>query len=111
MLYLTTNAEFVSRDVKFTEHVFPFHASSASKYIQPIPANVTLPSPTSAHDDVFINDVDDTSDFSTVTPMSTPNSTPMSSPSPPPVRRTTREVKKPVWMDDYVVNSASSNLV
>lgn len=114
LLDLTTNTEFVSRDVKFTEHVFPFHDFSASKYIQPIPATVTLPNPTNTVYDEFVTVDESQSDTYTspsFTPPATPMSTPVTSPSPPPVRRTTREHKQPIWLENYVVNTATTNLV
>ncbi|GJZ50579.1 cysteine-rich receptor-like protein kinase 8 [Tanacetum coccineum] len=49
---LLTHSCFVSRDVQFHEHIFPFADSSASKFLHPIP--VTMPSPKPVYDDPVI---------------------------------------------------------
>jgi len=40
LLDLTTNKVFVSRDVKFEEHIFPFHNNSHQAYMQPTPISM-----------------------------------------------------------------------
>ncbi|GJW63069.1 retrovirus-related pol polyprotein from transposon TNT 1-94 [Tanacetum coccineum] len=50
---LLTHSCFVSRDVQFHEHIFPFADSSASKFLHPTP--VTMPSSKLVYDDLVIS--------------------------------------------------------
>ena len=117
LLDLTTNTEFVSRDVKFTEHVFPFNSSSSDQYMHPTPVSLPhQPQPVPNYDDIYL---ESTEQFQTPfhstpnptlesTPAQTPEHTP--APSPPPLRKSTREHKPPTWLNNYAVNSSVANL-
>lgn len=51
LLDLTTMQQFVSRDVKFHESIFPFHPKSMDSYMQPLPPHSNSASPTNFLDD------------------------------------------------------------
>lgn len=60
--------QFVSRDVTFHEHIFPFTPHSTTSYMQPLP-NPNPQNPTGSHiDDMFLQYPSDNDDVVTNSP-------------------------------------------
>lgn len=108
---LLTHTTFVSRDVRFHEHVFPYRDDLLQKLIQPNP--LTLPAGTSWFDDAYMFDHSPETPSSsplTLHPPPPPDSPPQPDPPPQPVRsrRSARNISKPIWFSDYVSANAST---
>jgi len=121
LLNLVTDKTFVSRDVIFYEHIFPFQQSSMNQYKYPLPAffpdnppahhtaacedDDILPCPTTdqAQDqqDSIVPSRVALSDEPTEAAIPSP-SAPCTSSLPAPLRATSRVSKKPGWLQDYV---------
>ncbi|KAL0402248.1 UNVERIFIED_CONTAM: Retrovirus-related Pol polyprotein from transposon RE2 [Sesamum latifolium] len=93
-----TQTLFTSRDVVFHENIFPFQTNPPER--DPIPLPLPFPE--------FISDEDVPAHFPT------PTSIPDTHPSIPddtsaqvPLRKSQRQLNKPVWLNDYVCNCIS----
>lgn len=108
LLSLITNEMFVSRDVKFNEKVFPFNDKFKDTYMEPVPEPVLLDnSKPIQDDDIFCEEIqneDAEHDVGDEREGDAQNS------EEPVLRRSTRQVKHPTWMSDYVTN-ANANAV
>lgn len=110
LINLNTHQEFISRDVHFYEHIFPFHPDSQKLYMQPIPPSMPTPTPSAVIDDPF-EIQEDTLVFTPPSPnhdsqSDSDNSLPTSpTPSPIPVRRSTRNKAPPVWLQNFVASN------
>ena len=123
---LATKQYFVSRDIHFYEHIFPFRKDSYKAFMQPLP-EVVFTSPTShtSFNDVFLSLSEDSSSSSASrscpsVPMDRIASPSVEQPpiqsasaevptpptlSPPSPRRSSRPRKNPAWMTDFVIPS------
>lgn len=99
LLNLITKSVFVSRDVKFHEHIFPFHTNSDSECIQPSPVPLHPVHQSSTVDDLEFSD-----------PLSEPAEESSHDQDNQPLRRSTRTHVQPQWQHDYIVNAAISNV-
>ena len=125
LLNLLTKQMYVSRDVKFHETVFPFHKANEHTYMSPIPE----PSPqhTNSTFDIDWLNHDETTQTQltppntpqppnppTPQPTSSPNihiqTTTNTPPAPQPTRKTSRNLTKPRWMQDYHTHLPRANL-
>ena len=116
---LLTHSSFVSRDVVFHEHIFPFAESSSKQFFQPLP--VSMPNHPSVYDPIepFIDqnapvvkeeNVPDDNVVPNTHNVPVPNThnisdpvTSTSSNTTSDVRRSTRSSKPPSWTKDFVV--------
>ncbi|KAL8117699.1 hypothetical protein AgCh_015538 [Apium graveolens] len=110
LLKLSDNSTFVSRDVRFCEHIFPFNPNSTTSYMSHLPTNMTPTQP-------FVDDY-----FPTISQKQTPlptSDTPTTSQiittdTPifpiPPMRKSTRNHQKPGWLQDYVTDKSVSHI-
>lgn len=108
LLDLTTNQTFVSRDTIFHENTFPMNPVIAKPYNHP--TAVIMPYTHTNHllsvDDVVVLYIHEpTSPPSSFAPLS--NAFDIASTIPPtplslPLRRSTRVLKQPVWLDSYL---------
>ena len=107
LLDLASHTVLVSRDVKFVEHVFPFHHFCRHSYMQPNP----IPMLSHAYDDVISPTHTDNMDTQQPTSLPTQQPVPAAvNPSPPvAVRRSTRPVTQPRWMHDFVTAAVQSS--
>ncbi|XP_074373858.1 uncharacterized protein LOC141714225 [Apium graveolens] len=110
LLNLSTMVEFVSRDVKFHEEIFPFSPNTGLHYMQPLPINMPDPVQTqSVHmfDEEYISD-----EFSRHPSLATNNDLQISQSSVhndiqddiAVVRRSTRAHRPPQYQQDYITN-------
>ncbi|GJS54320.1 retrovirus-related pol polyprotein from transposon TNT 1-94 [Tanacetum coccineum] len=100
---------FVSRDVQFHEHIFPFAYSSASKFLHTIP--VTMPSSKPVYDDPVISTPLNDQHIKEAPAIDTPLLPPVTSvqnesvssstSSSEQTRKLTRQSKPPVWAKDF----------
>jgi len=100
-LDLTSHKVMVSRDVKFEEHIFPFHKSCSQSYMQPTPINMV---PNLLYDDMISpNSSDNAAPQQPASDRASPQQPVSAAPSPAvEIRRSTRVVSKPRWMHDFV---------
>lgn len=129
LLDLTTMETFITRDVVFHEHVFPFLDTSLQKYLNPVPASVTPPN-TYFDDEILPETIPEnhpvppvTSPTHQQTASHTPSFTDAPSeqtdtaekslPLSPAIRKSTRQSKPPAWLDNYVnpLDKSSANIV
>lgn len=107
---------FLSRDVLFQEHIFPFkdHISTPTPTPTTFPFHSFMP-----EEEIFISPNSE-STFSSPSSHESPsmsNSTPspisISSPVPPatsvPIRKSSRTITKPKWLNDFVTSAKTSN--
>jgi len=118
LLDLSSSKVFVSRDVRFAEHIFPFHDSSSQEYMQPTPVNMVPPF---SYDDFLpIPPIQTTvaSPTASATPAAADPSAPAEDSTSPTadslgpaveVRRSTRAVQKPRWLTDFVTAAVQSS--
>jgi len=115
---------FVSRDLQFYEHIFPYHKDSYQQYLRSIPHVATpskdtclddmllhMSSSGSTKDSIAISPVESVLSPSPVQQSSLPihdHAQPSSSPVVQPVRRSTRTKKPPTWMSDFVTQTSAS---
>ena len=127
LLNMFTRVEFVSRDARLYEHIFPFQQTSFGSYIKPLPAPVTYSNRWTEDylDSLYV--IDNSS-------VSTPSGSPMTShpseesastavpqssditqsqsstPTVPviPPRRSGRQSKPPQWLADFVAQVVST---
>lgn len=116
LLNFLTMQMFVSRDALFHENVFPFHEKNEQTYMHPVP-NPNPGTTKPIYDDEWFSDDEleqpithppDSPNISSPHTNTSPN-TPVSNtypitqtPTPPPVlRRTTININRPRWMQDY----------
>lgn len=104
LLNLLTKNVFVSRDVKFHEHIYPFHTNSDSMYLQPTPVPMHPLHHSSVIDDPPLYDFTDILHEGST---SSENST---SPVVQPLRRSTRNHVQPQWQKDYITSNNISAL-
>lgn len=119
LMDFTTKSFFVSRDVVFKEHIFPFahHSNEVVHQSTTMIPDSVLFEECADECDTELLPVDNHVDIVVITPAATPITTPESS-SPdltphadssliisPPVRHTSRTTKQPVWMKDYIAPS------
>lgn len=116
LLNLLTIKTFVSRDVHFVEHIFPFHKNAFKDCLDPIPPSIPPLSNVELHDDLSLHLPTDSSHMShtppsTSSPQTQPHQTHTSRTqtySPPynsdpnasvtePIRKSTRTHEKPSW--------------
>lgn len=106
LLDLSTKQVFVSRDTVFHETIFPLNLTTSKPYLQPLSIAMPHTEPTViATDDMFVCEPSHTPDTSE--PQIAPSLTLDSTPSPPPVvaqRKSSRILKQPIWLEDYVHN-------
>ena len=101
---LSTHIIFVSRDVKFHEHIFPFQETPSQSIPTPLPQPPIFDFPTSSHPVPIIPNP-------SPTPIFSPSPTPILAPSPTPIlapRRSTRLRNTPAWLSDFEVHFAST---
>ena len=107
LLNLLTMTEFISRDVTFCEHVFPFNTNSKQAYMNPVPA--AFKSPTASVTDDFIPvqcaTQDNTENSATNDEQYDPDS-----PVLPVLRRSSRPHNKPLWLQDYVTDNTVTHI-
>lgn len=132
---MLTKQRFVSRDVQFYEHVFPFQQQSLTQYMHPIPTPI---SSTHSWPDEYIQTLmteqyhdqssspgsshpvtdQDTHHSIQSPPSPDPPVSPTIDPSPPPVvpppsnpslRRSVRSHKPPSWLTDYVTPTQNTS--
>ena len=109
---LSTHTIFVSRDVKFHEHIFPFQDTPSQSIPTPLPQppffdNPTFPL-TSSHHTPIIPTPSPTPILPTPSPpsiLAQPSSRPTQSIAP---RRSTRLHTTPAWLSDFEVHFAST---
>lgn len=120
LLNLITKCMFVSRDVSFHENIFPFQNDASQNYMNPVP-NPNPPTSQPKFDDTwFIQDELETTHTPPTTPQTTqpsitPSQTPSSSTQTPPtppaplIRKTTRKITQPQWLQDYHTHMSKAN--
>ncbi|XP_074350492.1 uncharacterized protein LOC141689887 [Apium graveolens] len=118
LLVLNSMTPFVSRDVKFYEHIFPLHNSIPSTFLNPVPSE-TLPNTPTFEFDEFTQLLNDEHQKSSQETQSLVNNTEPSdeptdqdqntSSAPILLRRSLRQTKPPVWMDAYITKPSSSS--
>jgi len=117
LLNLLTELTFVSRDVVFHEHIFPFQQFSFQQYKNPLPAYFPQhpPSVDLSHEDDGIVPLTepeqssaqpDSAIPSTSTPAAELSGSSSSAPPPQQVRTSTRISKRPEWLQDYITMTA-----
>jgi len=119
LLNLLTHQTFVSRDVVFHEHIFPFHQSSLQQYKYPLP--IAFQPPTLVGIDGETAEVapppETDSDQTQVQSDSSPSSADITATAEQPgpsvtatplqqLRTSTRVTKQPSWLQDYVTMTA-----
>ncbi|KAL0463233.1 UNVERIFIED_CONTAM: hypothetical protein Slati_0210900 [Sesamum latifolium] len=116
---IETQTYHVSRDVYFYEHVFSYSQPISSASSCPLPlgfdpmdATVPFPAPSPMHSTSSLPSSPTTTQF-LPTPAPAPPSTSsaalqLSSAVNPPLRKTTRTITKPQWLNDFVCHTASS---
>jgi len=114
LLSLVDHKIRVSRDVIFEENIFPFHKDSAQAYMQPTPVSMVPPS--------YVDDLYVCSPPPPAAPSGSEHEASVSSDSggspasgsavpqtvAPSPRRSTRAIKKPAWLSDYVTAAVTS---
>ena len=128
LLNFVTNKVFVSRDVVFHEHIFPFRESSLDKYKYPAPSYLpkTLsPQVWVENDSTTQNDshqreesqpldtAEHYDDPATYGNNASPSPQPSLVPNEPsaPLRTSSRVTKRPAWMNDYVTMNTVRYLI
>ncbi|XP_071712351.1 uncharacterized protein [Rutidosis leptorrhynchoides] len=104
---LLTKSTFISRDVLFYEHIFPFSKSTQGQILHPLYID-GLPAPerhVNSYDDIHI-----TAQDQTTTSTHTVVDEPSTSQSQPTLRRSTRQSNSPVWHKDYIVQQGNDVL-
>ena len=116
LLNLLTHRRFVSRDVVFYEHIFPYSKASMHQVLQPIPAPLSSPgwyddfvstntdSTQASVPESVVNDASHTENVNEQIPEVVNESVHVPSPPEPPevVRRSSRVSVKPTWLKDFV---------
>lgn len=114
LLNLLTKHTFVSRDIKWLEHVFP-HTFTSAQLQQLIPQSSNYPLPTTTVWEDFSNDESNTDPPSTDPAVTSPtlpspaDSPPTSPehPNQPTLRRSHRQKTTPAWLQDYITPIAN----
>ncbi|KAL2933741.1 Retrovirus-related Pol polyprotein from transposon TNT 1-94, partial [Bienertia sinuspersici] len=113
LLNLLNHNTFTSRDVKFYEHIFPYHSEGKQQYSEPVP--ISMPTlhdlgPENEHSE----DEEDCNIYDEQTPLDTPHSEPETHKTTPQStgksrvlelvvsQRPTRTHKTPSWLSEYV---------
>jgi len=104
LLNIQTQQIFVSRDVRFVEHVFPYHRDSFEAYMTP----TLVPMCTPSWDDVPLHDNPHPHAVSPILQPANPSSATSAPITDVPVRRSSRNPRKPAWLTDYVSGAAQS---
>lgn len=126
LLDLTTMETFITRDVVFHEHIFPFLDTSHQKYLSPVPASVT-PQNTYSDDEILPEILPLNHPVTSHTQQNTESNTPSSTDVPseqtdtieenlplsPTTRKSTRQSRPPAWLENYVnpLAKSSANIV
>ena len=111
---LSTHNIFVSRDVKFHEHIFPFQETPSQSIHTPLPQPPFFDNPTSSHYTPIIPTPSPTPILPTPSPppiLAQPPSIPLNPPRPTQSlapRRSTRLRTTPAWLSDFEVHFAST---
>ncbi|GJX57967.1 zinc finger, CCHC-type containing protein [Tanacetum coccineum] len=109
---LLTHSCFVSRDVQFHEHIFPFAESSTAQFCQPMPvpmpsSKVIFDEPIVLPTNVPVHMINENSreegESHTITPAAAEDVPEISSNIP--IRKSSRQIKPPGWTKDFVVPS------
>ena len=102
---LLTKQQFISRDVKFYEHVFPMQSTQPKSFMNPLPFNMpSLPSNTILQTEPILSDDDTPTDTHITTQEATDNLSIPSQPQPA-LRKSTRQTHPPTWLNDFVTTS------
>lgn len=114
LMNLFTQKRFVSRDVKFHEHIFPYNNATLKSILQPVPTDTPqTPSPLQYEDLSPIHLASDSVTQNTDEVPSSPADNPPPSLSQnrsehiepqtqqPEIRKSTRPRQEPFWMKDY----------
>lgn len=107
LLNLINKEIFVSRDVIFNDAIFPFNANQNETYMHPLPVSVPASGPHMFDDDMICaedNEDDGNEGADNDVPLYEENESAPTSPTI--LRRSTRQSKQPVWMQDYVGQAA-----
>lgn len=112
LLNLSTMTEFLSRDVKFHEEIFPFSPHANSQYMQPVPVQMPNNAGDVYQESIFSDEVY-VSEFSqppspvTVQSSSQDDNTESEDTN---IRRSSRVHQPPQWHADYVTNYDSQSI-
>lgn len=117
VMYISIRELFVTRDIQFYEHIFPYNPTSSNFYLEPLPLALPLIQPVTSDDGFVSTDGDERIDeFSPVQSHSSPSvETDASFESDganvskhhttnAPSIRTSRLSKPPVWLSNYKTN-------
>jgi len=112
LLNLLDHKRFVTRDVLFFEHIFPYHHSSSTQFQQPLPSvGPTIPTWNDDLLELSLLVSSSSPGVPVIPPVSCIVDSPMPLPSPPsivptaPLGRTTRAIKPLNWLQGFVTNS------
>nr|KYP68907.1 Retrovirus-related Pol polyprotein from transposon TNT 1-94 [Cajanus cajan] len=103
---LTTHQTFISRDVKFYEHIFPFQNSNSSDHVHD--AFNDQITPNLIHPAIF-------DDSDPIQPTHTQNQSTIqhlpsrNEPNPTPIRRSSRAINPPIYLSDYHCYNVTTN--
>jgi len=108
---MLTNQKFVSRDVRFCEHIFPFKHGNFDAFIKPVQASRT-PTIWTCNYLTYLSTISSFGDITiqaSTPPLSLPTLSPILVPttqsdmqSSCASRRSTRPIKPPTWLFDFV---------